>query len=57
MGDPDTKRKASRKRQRNFLAKKVLSERQFSKRIHEDEKKKQKERKWQYDKETDDSFS
>lgn len=47
MGDPENKQKHSRKRQKDFLAKK-LREGQFRKKVHEDEKSKQKERKWRY---------
>lgn len=55
MGDPELKQKHSRKRQRNFLAKK-LREGQFRKKVHEDEKHKQKERKWKYVEEEDNDF-
>ena len=48
MGDPEDKQKVSRKRQRNFLAKK-LREGQFRKKVHVDTKQKEKERKWKYD--------
>lgn len=53
MGDPEDKQKHSRKRLRNFLAKK-LREGQFRKKVHEDEKFKQKERKWRYVEEDND---
>ena len=56
MSDPEDKQKHSRKRLRNFLAKK-LREGQFRKKVHEDEKSKQKERKWRYvEQEEDNDF-
>lgn len=51
MTDPETKRKKSKRRMRNFIAKSLLQEPRFRKKIHEDEKLKQKERKWVYDEE------
>lgn len=48
MGDPELKQKHSRKRQRNFLAKKLREAGQFKKKVHIDAKQKQKERKWTY---------
>ena len=51
MTDPETKRKKSKRRVRNFIAKSLLQEPRFRKKIHEDEKLKQKERKWVYDEE------
>lgn len=51
MGVPEVKQKHSRKRQRNFIAKKLRETKQFSKKVHIDEKQKQKERKWKYDEE------
>ena len=57
MGDPEVKQKHSRKRQRNFLAKKLREAGQFRKKVHIDAKQKEKEGKWKYDEqEEDDSF-
>lgn len=59
MTDPDTKRLKSKRRMRNFIAKKVVSEAQFRKKIHEDEKANEKRKKYVYKEEDyeDDSLS
>ena len=59
MTDPDTKRLKSKRRMRNFIAKKVLSEAQYRPKIHEDEKANEKRKKYIYEKEDyeDDSTS
>lgn len=49
MTDPDTKYRHSKRRKRNYIAKKMLSENQFKKKIHLDEKTKKKQEKWIYD--------
>lgn len=49
MTDPENKSKHSRRRLRNFLAKKLRESFQFKKKVHKDDKEKQKERKWRYD--------
>lgn len=56
MSDPEVKQKHSRKRQRNFLAKKLREAGQFRKKVHIDAKQKEKEGKWFYEQEEDDSF-
>lgn len=48
MTDPDTKYKHSKRRKRNFIAKKMY-EGGFTKKIHLDEKTKSKQEKWTYD--------
>jgi hypothetical protein len=49
MTDPDTKYRHSKRRKRNYIAKKMLSDAQFKKKIHLDEKTKKKQEKWIYD--------
>jgi hypothetical protein len=46
MGDPDTKYARSRTRKRNYIAKTMLQERQFKKKIHMTEKDRERQRKW-----------
>lgn len=49
MTDPDTKYRHSKRRKRNHIAKKMLSDPQFTHKIHIDEKTKKKQEKWIYD--------
>lgn len=46
MGDPDTKRARSTTRKRNFVAKKLREDPQFKKKIHMNEKDRERQRKW-----------
>lgn len=46
MGNPEEKAKRSFKRKRNFVAKRLLEDRQFSKKIHLSKKDRDKQRKW-----------
>lgn len=46
MGDPDTKRARSTSRKRNFIAKRMLEDKQFKKKIHMTAKDREKQRKW-----------
>lgn len=49
MTDPDTKYKHSKRRKRNYIAKKLLQDKQFRNKIHLDSKTKEKQEKWVYD--------
>lgn len=46
MGDPEDKKKHSKHRYRNFIAKKMRESKEFVKRIHKDAKTREKERKF-----------
>lgn len=49
MTDPDTKYRHSKRRKRNFIAKKLHQDGQFRHKIHLDTKLKNKQEKWIYD--------
>ena len=49
MTDPETKYKHSKRRKRNFIAKKLYQDKQFRNKIHLDSKTKEKQEKWIYD--------
>lgn len=46
MTDPDTKRKVSSKRKRNYIAKKMIEDTRGIKKIHLSAKDREKQRKW-----------
>lgn len=46
MGNPNTKARVSQKRKRNFIAKELVLNRQYRKKIHVSEKDREKQRQW-----------
>ena len=48
MSDPDSKRRRSKHRQRNFIAKKMLEDSRYKRKIHLDVKAKRKENKFKF---------
>lgn len=56
MGDPETKKARSNSRKRNFIAKRMLEDKQFKKKIHMTAKDREKQRKWRLQEDPDGDY-